>query len=222
MKRKILVVDDAKNVQALLSDFLNGQSFEVLLASDGRQALEVVRTSCPDLVLLDIMMPNMDGYQFISQLRRESSLPVIMVTAKQQEMDIIRGFELGADDYITKPFRMRELLARIHAVLRRAYGKVASAKMLRMGDLVVDGETGYLVPVKDDMAAFTAKMIKLALEPEMRQRMGVSARQAARAYEIDRTVQEMVKRYISVVENSEKRRRGWRFTLRRWLDRWAR
>lgn len=138
MKRKILVVDDAKNVQALLSDFLNGQSFEVLLASDGRQALEVVRTSCPDLVLLDIMMPNMDGYQFISQLRRESSLPVIMVTAKQQEMDIIRGFELGADDYITKPFRMRELLMRMRAVLRRSTPSETQMPLLAIGDLSLD------------------------------------------------------------------------------------
>ena len=92
----------------------------MLTASDGREALEVVHESDPDLILLDIMMPNMDGYQFISHLRRESSIPVIMITAKQQEADVIHGFDLGADDYITKPFRLRELLVRMRAVMRRA------------------------------------------------------------------------------------------------------
>ncbi len=120
MARKILVVDDTRNVQLMLSDFLSGQDFEVLIASDGREALELAAAAHPDLILLDIMMPQMDGYQFISQLRRSSSTPVIMITARQQEADIIRGFDLGADDYITKPFRLRELLVRMRAVLRRA------------------------------------------------------------------------------------------------------
>jgi DNA-binding response OmpR family regulator len=138
MTRKILVVDDTRNVQVLLSDFLSGQDFEVLTASDGREALEVVHQSNPDLILLDIMMPNMDGYQFISHLRRESSLPVIMITAKQQEADIIRGFDLGADDYITKPFRLRELLVRLRAVLRRAAPKEAELPILTIGDISLD------------------------------------------------------------------------------------
>ncbi len=138
MKRKILIVDDTRNVQILLSDFLVGQDFEVLTASDGREALEFVHDAHPGLVLLDIMMPLMDGYQFISQLRRESSTPVIMITAKQQESDIIRGFELGADDYITKPFRLRELLMRIRAVLRRAAIPETKAEKLIIGDMMLD------------------------------------------------------------------------------------
>ncbi len=138
MKRKILIVDDTRNVQILLSDFLVGQDFEVLTASDGRKALEFVHDAPPGLVLLDIMMPLMDGYQFISQLRRESSTPVIMITAKQQESDIIRGFELGADDYITKPFRLRELLMRIRAVLRRAAIPETKAEKLIIGDMMLD------------------------------------------------------------------------------------
>lgn len=120
MARKVLVVDDTRNIQVLLSDFLISQEFEVSVASDGREALEVVHSTAPELILLDIMMPNMDGYQFISTLRAESSTPVIMITARQQEADIIRGFDLGADDYITKPFRLRELLVRMRAVLRRS------------------------------------------------------------------------------------------------------
>lgn len=120
MSRLILVVDDTKNVQIMLSDFFASQNYQVLCAADGREALDIVKKSSPDIILLDIMMPNMDGYQFITQLRTESSIPVIMITAKQQEADIIRGFDLGADDYITKPFRLRELLVRIRAVLRRS------------------------------------------------------------------------------------------------------
>ena len=138
MKRKILVVDDTRNVQVLLNDFLGGQDFEVLSASDGREAVEVFHQSSPDLILLDIMMPNMDGYQFISHLRRESSAPVIMITAKQQEADIIRGFDLGADDYITKPFRLRELLVRMRAVLRRAAPSPTSEPCLLIGDITLD------------------------------------------------------------------------------------
>ncbi|TLN08536.1 response regulator transcription factor, partial [bacterium] len=138
MVRKILVVDDTKNVQVMISDFLSGQDFEVLTASDGREALEVVHCNEPDLILLDIMMPTMDGYQFISQLRRESSIPVIMITARQQEADIIHGFDLGADDYITKPFRLRELLVRMRAVLRRAGTREESKPILVVGELSLD------------------------------------------------------------------------------------
>lgn len=138
MTRKILVVDDTRNVQMLLSDFLASQNYEVLLASDGEEALEITRAENPDLILLDIMMPNMDGYQFITQLRRESCTPVIMITAKQLEADIIHGFDLGADDYITKPFRMRELLVRIRAVLRRAAPKEVDTAAIQIGDITLD------------------------------------------------------------------------------------
>lgn len=138
MSRKILVVDDTKNVQVLLSDFLGNQDYEVLTACDGREALEIFRAASPDLVLLDIMMPNMDGYQFITHLRRESDIPVIMITARQQEADVIRGFDLGADDYITKPFRLRELLVRLRAVLRRTAPKESGEQHLTIGDLSLD------------------------------------------------------------------------------------
>ena len=138
MSRKILVVDDTRNVQTLLSDYLCGQGFEVLTAGDGREAMQLVHEERPDLVLLDIMMPLMDGYQFINQLRKESALPVIMITARQQEADIIHGFELGADDYITKPFKLRELLMRIRAVLRRAALPEDNTPRLQVGDISLD------------------------------------------------------------------------------------
>ncbi|NSW53075.1 MAG: response regulator transcription factor [Anaerolineae bacterium] len=138
MTRKILVVDDTRNVQVLLCDFLGSQGFEVQAASDGKEALACVKDFKPDLILLDIMMPSMDGYQFISHLRRDSNIPVIMITAKQQEADVVKGFDLGADDYIIKPFRMRELLVRIRAVLRRAAAETAAQPLLVVGDITLD------------------------------------------------------------------------------------
>jgi DNA-binding response OmpR family regulator len=138
MTNTVLVVDDTRNVRTMLSDFLGSQKFEVLTAADGREALAIVQSANPDLILLDIMMPNMDGYQFITQLRRTSSTPVIMITAKQQESDVIRGFDLGADDYITKPFRMKELLVRVRAVLRRALPREHESARITLGDVTLD------------------------------------------------------------------------------------
>lgn len=120
MTRTILAIDDSGNTLKLLTDFLSNQSFNIITASNGQEAFGIMETTKPDLILLDIMMPTIDGYQFISRIRRSNSVPIIMLTAKRHESDIVRGFELGADDYITKPYRMRELLMRIRAVLRRS------------------------------------------------------------------------------------------------------
>jgi DNA-binding response OmpR family regulator len=120
MKQTILVVDDKKNVQQLLTEFLNGHGYCVNLAGNGKEALASIDAVKPDIILLDIMMPEMDGYAFIQILRKNHDLPVIMISAKQHESDLIKGFSLGADDYIIKPFRLSELLVRIKAVLRRS------------------------------------------------------------------------------------------------------
>lgn len=120
MAQKILIVDDNKNAQRLVVESFTEWGYRVSTADNGREALEQVEQVGPDLILLDIMMPTMDGYQFISRVRKTSRVPIIMVTAKRQEHDLVRGFELGADDYVTKPFRMRELLMRVRAVLRRS------------------------------------------------------------------------------------------------------
>jgi DNA-binding response OmpR family regulator len=175
MTRKILVVDDTRNVQLLISDFLGSQDYEVLLASDGIEAFEIVHAYSIDLILLDIMMPNMDGYQFITQLRKESDIPVIMITARQQEADIIRGFDLGADDYITKPFRLRELLVRMRAVMRRSPHQSEDIPILVVGELELDeskhevklaGEVIELTPLEFQILTFlmhsVGKVIKRA------------------------------------------------------------
>ncbi|MGE5139532.1 MAG: response regulator transcription factor, partial [Rudaea sp.] len=120
MSQTILVVDDKASVREMLQDYLSGQGFRVVTAEDGQEALYVARYEKPDLVLLDIMMPQMDGYHFLPAFRRESHAPVILLTAKLEESDKVQGLELGADDYVTKPFGLRELLARIRAQLRRA------------------------------------------------------------------------------------------------------
>jgi len=154
MTRTILVVDDTLNVLLMINDFLVSQGYEVITAADGKEALDQFHQYHPDLILLDIMMPNMDGYQFISQLRRESDTPVIMITAKQQEAEIIKGFDLGADDYITKPFRLRELLVRIRAVLRRAAPGDKPRPNLVIGDITLD-YNGHEVRKQDQLLELT-------------------------------------------------------------------
>ena len=141
MPKTILVVDDRASLRKMVKDYLAGQGFRVVTASDGQEALFVAREEKPDLVLLDIMMPGMDGYEFIRVFSREGETPIILLTAKLEESDKVLGLELGADDYITKPFGMRELLARIRAVLRRAEKSSPPAEVFRAADVVLDKGT---------------------------------------------------------------------------------
>lgn len=138
MSQTILVVDDKANVRALLKDYLSEQGYRVVTAENGQEALYVARYEKPDLVLLDVMMPQMDGFTFLPAFRRESNAPVILLTAKLEEQDKVIGLELGADDYVTKPFGMRELLARVHAQLRRAGQAPVTSAVLHVGDLILD------------------------------------------------------------------------------------
>lgn len=120
MSARILVVDDEPAVTDLLAYNLRKAGYEILLAADGREALRLARQSSPDLILLDLMLPEVDGLDVCRELRKTSKVPVIMLTARGEEIDRVVGLELGADDYVCKPFSVRELLARIKAVLRRA------------------------------------------------------------------------------------------------------
>ena len=140
MAKTILVVDDKAGVRRLVQDYLSEQGFRVLTAENGQAALFVARHEKPDLILLDIMMPEMDGYEFIRVYSRERDTPIILLTAKVEESDKVLGLELGADDYISKPFAMRELVARIRAVLRRFEKTAPASDVLRVGDVVLDQE----------------------------------------------------------------------------------
>jgi DNA-binding response OmpR family regulator len=141
MSQTILVVDDKENLRVMLKDYLSAQGYRVVTADNGQDALFVSRYEKPDLVLLDVMMPKLDGYAFLPAFRRESNAPVILLTAKLEEQDKVMGLELGADDYVTKPFGMRELLARVRAQLRRAGSAPVSSAALRAGEIVLDRET---------------------------------------------------------------------------------
>jgi DNA-binding response OmpR family regulator len=141
MTKTILVVDDKASVRTLVREYLMAEGFHVVVADNGQNALYVARQEKPNLVLLDIMMPEMDGYEFIRTYRRESNVPILLLTAKMEETDKVLGLELGADDYITKPFGMKELVARIRAALRRAGEPMTTNAILRVGEIALDKET---------------------------------------------------------------------------------
>ena len=119
MSRKVLVVDDEQNIVNIISFNLKKEGYEVLNAFDGEEALKIIFEEDPDLILLDIMMPIMDGYEVCKKVREKLNTPIIMLTARAEEVDKVLGLELGADDYVTKPFGTRELMARVKANLRR-------------------------------------------------------------------------------------------------------
>jgi two-component system KDP operon response regulator KdpE len=126
-KTRILIVDDEPKLVRLVREILTATNYQVLAASNGNNALETIAVEHPDLILLDLILPgDMDGYEVARRVREFSDVPIVMLTAKVREADILRGFEMGADDYITKPFSAKELLARIRAVLKRVKGEVVA------------------------------------------------------------------------------------------------
>ncbi len=146
MTKKILVVDDKLELRTLLKSYLAQEGFEVVTAGDGREALFVARSEKPDLILLDVMMPEMGGYEFLRAYSREAETPVIILTAKLEENDKVLGLELGADDYVTKPFSPRELTARVRAVLRRVEKQNNEQDILRAKDIYLD-RVGHIATV---------------------------------------------------------------------------
>ena len=147
MAVSVLVVEDDKNIAQLLQMYLEKEGYAVTVAPDGGQGLSKFRTIQPDLVLLDVMMPVMDGWAVCRAIRAESQTPIIMLTAKGETEDKVTGLRTGADDYITKPFEMREVLARIEAVLRRTTDKVTETKARRLtfDKLVIDMDAFELI-----------------------------------------------------------------------------
>ncbi len=137
MPATLLIADDDPAIRTLLRDFFEAQGYAVVAAADGPEALALARSAAPDLALLDVMMPGLDGLDVVRRLRAEGETPVILVTARVGETDRVVGLELGADDYVTKPFSLHELAARVRAVLRRARG-ASTTGVLRAGDLALD------------------------------------------------------------------------------------
>jgi len=142
MSRKILIADDEQHILDTVRAYLENAGLQVVVARDGREALFTYRHEQPDLVILDVMMPEMDGWDAARLIRRESDVPIIFLTARVDDIDKITGLEIGADEYITKPFSPRVLVAHVRAVLRRAYGDLSSEPTVwRVGDLELNAET---------------------------------------------------------------------------------
>lgn len=146
MPKKILLVDDEPEILEICRDYLKASTYDVITAKDGVQGLSFARREKPDLIVLDLMMPEMDGLDFCRAIRRESNVPIIMLTARVEETDKLVGLELGADDYMTKPFSPRELVARVRVVLRRVSGD-STAEVIRVGNVSLD-RAHYTVQIR--------------------------------------------------------------------------
>lgn len=163
---QILVVDDEPMVREVVVAYLEREGFRVEEAATGQAALRQIRASRPDLVVLDVMLPELDGFSVLTELRRSGDIPVILLTARTEEADRVLGLELGADDYVVKPFSPRELVARVRSVLRRATPPVASQEVLDFDGLVIDeqarevsinGKPIEMTPKEFDLIAFLAR-----------------------------------------------------------------
>ncbi|MFZ6028735.1 MAG: response regulator [Chloroflexota bacterium] len=166
MNETILVVDDEPKITRLARDYLEKDGFRVLAAADGATALAVARRDRPDLIVLDLMLPGVDGWEVCRALRRETDVPIIMLTARAEESDQVAGLELGADDYVTKPFSPRALVARVRALLRRTQGGLRTPEILRAAGLEIDlaryqaardGQALHLTPNEFKLLAFFAQ-----------------------------------------------------------------
>jgi DNA-binding response OmpR family regulator len=185
MGEKVLIVEDEPTLLDTLEYNLSHQDYDVLTAADGHQALQVAREEQPDLMILDLMLPGIDGIEVCRILRQEMNLPILMLTARDEEVDKVVGLEVGADDYMTKPFSMRELLARVKALLRRerlireemsADDGVGGEQALVFGDLRIDvsrrevtrdGENLHLKPREYELLAFLARHRGMVLSRDL-------------------------------------------------------
>ena len=160
MPKDILIVDDDKNICEVIKLYLQKEGYKVLLAYDGQTGIETFERSAPALVVLDIMMPRKDGWEVLKQIRKSSAVPVIMLTAKGETFDKVLGLELGADDYIVKPFDPKEFIARVKAVMRRANMQEEENRQIVFEDLVID-ISNYTVTYKGEIVEMPPKEIEL-------------------------------------------------------------
>lgn len=140
MERRILVVDDEKKIVDIVKAYLERERYQVIVAYDGEEALDMAREQQPDLLVLDLMLPGISGWDVCRILRKESDIPIIMLTARDEVTDKIVGLELGADDYVTKPFDPKELVSRVKSVLRRSQGSATYSAVLKVGEMTIDVE----------------------------------------------------------------------------------
>ena len=159
MNKKILIAEDDSNIRELLRIYLEQENYKVDVACNGGEALAQFKRERPDLVILDIMMPVVDGLEVLREIRKNHKTPVIMITAKSQTFDKVTGLELGADDYITKPFEMREVIARIRALFRRME-TTSSGNILQFDNLIID-KNSYNIIVKGEVMEIPPKEIEL-------------------------------------------------------------
>jgi len=140
MAKKILVVDDEEKIVAILQAYLEKEGYTVAAAYDGREAIDAYRREGPDLIILDLMLPEISGWDVCREIRKESNVPIIMLTAREETTDKIIGLELGADDYVTKPFDPKEIVSRVRAVLRRGTAAETPKSLIQLGDITIDTE----------------------------------------------------------------------------------
>ncbi len=160
MTKTIMVIDDEKRLVSLIETYLNQSGFRVVSALNGLDGLSVARRENPDLIILDIMMPEMDGYEFMRLYRMERNTPIILLTARVEDEEKVVGLELGADDYVTKPFRPRELMARVKSVLRRSGDKEPKTKILRVAEISLDRDN-HIVKVGERYIDLTPSEFEL-------------------------------------------------------------
>ncbi len=157
----ILVVEDERNISALVVQYLEKAGYEALAAHDGAKGLELVRTRHPIFIILDLMLPGMDGWEVCREIRKLSDVPILILTAREEEMDRLLGFSMGADDYVVKPFSPRELVERVKAILRRARGGARrTGEVLRNGELTLEPEK-HKVTLRGEEVALTPSEYRL-------------------------------------------------------------
>lgn len=161
MKSKIMVVDDEMHIRELVRFYLDKAGFDTIEAANAEEALDIVENQYIDLAVVDIMMPGMDGFELVEQMRQYREFPVIMLTAKSQSKDKLRGFSLGIDDYVTKPFDPDELMARVKTILKRY--SINSSNVVKIGDVIFDGGK-YEVRYQDQIIHLPLKQFELAFE----------------------------------------------------------
>lgn len=161
MKSKIMVVDDEMHIRELVRFYLDKAGFDTIEAANAEEALDIVENQYIDLAVVDIMMPGMDGFELVEQMRQYREFPIIMLTAKSQSKDKLRGFSLGIDDYVTKPFDPDELMARVKTILKRY--SINSSNVVKIGDVIFDGDK-YEVRYQDQIIHLPLKQFELAFE----------------------------------------------------------